>query len=70
METKTNKTTELKKWLDSLTVKEYSKTEFQIMTECGISRYTLWRWKRGKTEPSYLAKKKINEIAGKEIYPI
>lgn len=57
-------------WMESLPYIEYMSKEVKIMTECGISRYTLWRWKRGKTEPSYLAKKKINEIAGKEIYPI
>lgn len=70
METKTNKTTELKDWLDSLPVKEYSKTEFRIMRECMITRLTLWRWKRGRTEPGYLAKKKINEIANRNIYDV
>ena len=70
METKTNKTTRLKEWLESLSFRNYSKKEYQIIQECKISRFTLWRWKCGKTEPGYLAQQKINEIAGQKIYDV
>lgn len=66
----TEKKTNLKLWLENLTVLDYKETQRLIMTECAVSHQILRHWKCGNSEPSYLAKKKINEIAGKEIYAI
>lgn len=64
------KTTNLKLWLENLTVREYKETQRRIITECKVSNQILRHWKCGNYEPSTLAKGIINDIAGREIYAI
>jgi len=45
-----------------------------IITDCKITRATLWNWANGKTPIPHWAKEKINRITkyeiGKEVFPI
>lgn len=66
----TEKKTNLKLWLENLTVLDYKETQRRIITECKVSHQVLRHWKCGNSEPSTLAKGIINDIAGKEIYAI
>jgi hypothetical protein len=60
---------EFRDWLDSITVSEYPEIRKRIIEECRISEQKFRHWKAGNSRVPVLAQEKINEIAGKAVFP-
>ena len=59
---------EFNTYLSRIPVSEYNGIRKRIIEECGISEVQFRHWRAGRTKVPYLAKQKINEIAGKLVF--
>lgn len=60
----------LKRYLDNVPFCKYNDIFNEIVALCGICRPTIYRWTSGRSKIPYLAKKAINDYAGKEVFPL
>lgn len=58
----------LKNYLDSVPKKKYSGTKSLLVTSCKVEEYVFNNWLYGKCRIPALAKDKIEEIVGEEIF--
>lgn len=61
-------TKKLRDFMYNLRYCEYNSTRKLIVEECMIQGYTFTNWLCGVTKIPELAKQKINEITGKQIF--
>lgn len=59
---------ELKKYFRSFSIDDSPKMRIHMANECGVEKYTMDNWMYGRAKIPFLAKAKIEEIAGCKIF--
>jgi hypothetical protein len=59
---------DLKHYMNTVPYGQYSEVKRRIIKACFVTEEVWANWMKGRTSIPYLAKEKINEIAGRDIF--